>query len=469
MFALESAFGQIGSRYLGWHTGERFIGILPVNALAQQAKLLFVDRLRRRFFLRFPFHQCGAGDADQPGLGSGQCKTRQSTGFFPQQAAAGMAQRTEQKPVRDACAASHSVGRQFGLRTQPCTQLFQGTIDIFHTDEQNQLLLGARHRHIQHAEFLAHLITVQLECGGLARQNIVANTCLLVRQADAQAKFRVKEHIPTLLIETAGTACQYAQGEFQPLTAVDAHDAHGVSPLPGGLCCRQVGLFAFQPIHKPQKTRKATVAGLLIAARVAQKQAQVGEPQLPAAHGLHKLRQVCAAVKLRKQAIRRQGGGQPAEGFQFFQKGGDGAVRFGSAAGGKIQGRGAVQKPHTCQIIGSEAVNGAHHHGGERNIQQGIVNAPQKRERHQDLPRGKETACRVGAGGNAQALQFTRVFRRKTVGTAQQDTAVGPAQRPFPFPFPDTQPLPLFPQKDGETAAFLHGHLLFFLGSGQIQ
>ena len=71
--------------------------------------------------------------------------------------------------------------------------------------------------------------------------------------------------------------------------------------------------------------------------------------------------------------------------------------------------------------------------------------------------------------GMPRRCSFTRVSRRKTVGTAQQDTAVGPAQRPFPFPFPDTQPLPLFPQKDGETAAFLHGHFLFFLGSGQIQ
>src|SRR5699024_42629 len=107
--------------------------------------------------------------------------------------------------------------------------------------------------------------------------------------------------------------------------------------------------------------------------------------------------------------------------------------------------------------------------GGERNVEQRIVDAAQKRESEHDLPRGKEASGRVGAGGNPRPLELAGVLVREAVRAAQQDADVRPEQRAL-LPVLIDAERPLLREQDrGDAAALLHGERLVLLRVGKVE
>ena len=187
-----------------------------------------------------------------------------------------------------------------------------------------------------------------------------------------------------LQVEPLPQAGDEADREFQPLGAMDAHDAHRIRIfiLETGLAV--VDVVFFHLLHIADEMKQTEIAGLFKALRTGQKHFQIGPPLLSAGKGGSRVQIARLLQEFSDQLMDGQINGQIAEPLQkdkkarrFFPD-----LRFLSLP--RIDAQAFIQpsllllRPDQGDLPVRKKCRRAFEHAEKRDILQGIVQNPQE-------------------------------------------------------------------------------------------
>lgn len=142
---------------------------------------------------------------------------------------------------------------------------------------QDEPLLGAGERHIEHPQLLREHRAFDRQPQRLHRHGGKLRLQFGVAAHAGKAQLGVQQGraVQILTVELLGAVTEEDDGEFQPLRAVDAHDPHDVRLLRQTRRGREVASPLDQPVDEPDEPRKPPVAARVVVAGVLHEQQQV--------------------------------------------------------------------------------------------------------------------------------------------------------------------------------------------------
>lgn len=190
---------------------------------------------------------------------------------------AGVVDRRHQDPVEIARRAAHLVGRQFAIPLRRAGQPRELLPRPGERPGQDEPLLGAGERHIEHPQLLREHRPLDRQPQRLHRHGGKLRLQFGVAAHAGKAQLGVQQGraVQILTVELLGAVAEEDDGEFQPLRAVDAHDPHDVRLLRQTRRGREVASPLDQPVDEPDEPRKPPVAARVVVAGVLHEQQQV--------------------------------------------------------------------------------------------------------------------------------------------------------------------------------------------------
>ena len=263
----------------------------------------------------------------------------------------------------------------------------------------DQLLLCPGEGDIQHAELLALLTAGDLQRERLARHGVIARAEHRIPALLRVAVARVQQHrLRRVADEAVRRVGEDADGEFQPLARVDAHELY---PAVGGpliaLCRREVGTVLAQTVKIGDKAAESLVGILLVAARVFEQHPQIIARRAGAVDGGHDIRIRRARVDQVDQLRKRHRDRHRTVVGELVEEGAAlhiAPVGVGDHRG--IQGALRLTRADAGKVVLSKAEDRAHQHREQLDIQRRVVDHAQQIRHQHDLTRGQKAAAALG-------------------------------------------------------------------------
>ena len=261
------------------------------------------------------------------------------------------------------------------------------------TSGEDQLLLSAGHGHVQHAQFLSQAVPLQLSGHHVLFQGppLHSQDAVHIVQADSKVHIHNDRLCDVLHVEPFAQAGNEADGKFQPLGTVDAHDAHRVRIfiLQAGFSI--VDVIFFHLLHVTDEVEQAEITGLFKALRFGKEHFQIGTALLSAGQGGRRIQIAGLLQEFPDQLMDGQVNGIIPKPLQKGQK----RLRFGAQlcffrffpcllpflhAGAQafIQPALFLLRPDQGDLPVGEARRWAFQHAEQRDILQRVVQHPQE-------------------------------------------------------------------------------------------